>query len=82
MEYKIYVGTVMKIKKGFMKGKFQLMYCGMSDDNTFVIAPLFNQGYSGFSPNIYYHADSRCIRIYNRDFDVLEVTHDYIVLGD
>jgi len=82
MEYKIYVGTVLKIKKGFMKGSYQLMYCGMSDDNTFVLAPFITQGYSGFSPNIYYHADSRFIQIHNREYDVLEVTSEYIVLGD
>jgi len=82
MEYKIYVGTLMKIKKGFMKGNFQIMYCGMSNDDTFVIAPLVAKGYQGFSPNIYYKSNLPSIQIFDRVFDVIEVTVEYIVIGD
>ena len=82
MEYKIYVGTLLKIKKGFMQGTFKIMYCGMSNDNTFVISPFINQGYQGFSPNIYYNSNSIIIQIYDREFDVIEVTPEYIILGD
>ncbi len=82
MEYQIYVGTIMKIKKGLMKKSFRILYCGMSNENTFVMSPLTTSGYQGFSPNIYYKADSRVIQILNRDFDVIEVTPEYIILGD
>ena len=82
MEYKIYVGTLLKIKNGFLQGSFKIMYCGMSDENTFVLSPLITQGYQGFSPNIYYHSHSTIIQIYDRDFDVIEVTPEYIILGD
>jgi hypothetical protein len=82
MEYQIYVGTLLKIKQGFMKGALKIMYCGMSNDNTFVLSLLITQGYQGFSPTIHYNAHSTTIHIYNRDFDVIEVTPDYIILGD
>ena len=82
MEYKIYVGTLIKIKKGFLQGTFKIMYCGMSNENTFVLSPYVTQGYQGFSPNIYYRATSAVILIMDIEFDVLEVTPEYIILGD
>lgn len=82
MEYQIYVGSLLKIKQGFMKGTFKIMYCGMSNEDTFVLSPLITSGYQGFNPTIYYKADSTIIQILNKDFDVLEVTPEYIVLGD
>ena len=82
MEYKIYVGTLIKIKKGFLRGTFEVMYCGMSNDSTFVLAPYVTKGYQGFSPNVYYHADTKVVQILDISFDVLEVTAEYIILGD
>ena len=82
MEYKIYVGTLMKISKGFMQGKYKIMYCGMSNENTFVLSTFIAVGYQGFSPTIYYNSNSNIIQVYDRDFEVLEVTPDYIILGD
>jgi hypothetical protein len=82
MEYQIYVGTILKLKKGFLQGKFRIMYCGMSSDDTFVISPIITSGYQGYTPTIYYKANSTSIQILDRSFDVLEVTPEYIVLGD
>ncbi len=82
MEYKIYVGTLIKINKGFLKGTFKIMYSGMSNENTFVLAPYVTQGYQGFSPNIYYNANSTIIQVLDIEFDVIEVTSEYIILGD
>jgi hypothetical protein len=82
MEYKIYVGSILKIKKGFLKGTFKIMYCGMSNDNTFVLAPFIANGYQGFSPNVFYDSNSSIIHIYQKEFDVIEVTPEYIILGD
>ena len=82
MEYKIYVGAEIKIKKGFMKTAFKLMYCGMPNDRTFVLAPFITNGYQGFTPNIYYDVSSTVIQVYKQDFDVIEVTREYIVLAD
>ena len=82
MEYKIYVGTLMKIKKGFLQGTFKIMYCGMSNENTFVLAPYVTQGYQGFSPNIYYNINSSVLHIMEVEFDVIEVTPEYLILGD
>lgn len=82
MEWRINVGTVLKIKKGFMRGNYQIMYCGMSDENTFVLAPLITVGYQGFSPNIYFNSNSTLIQIQERQFEVYEVTPEYIILGD
>ena len=82
MEYQIYVGTLLNIKNGFMQGGFKIMYCGMPNDKTFVLSPLITKGYQGFSPSIYYNANSTVIQIYNRDFDVIEVTPEYIIIAD
>ena len=82
MEYKIYVGTLLNIKKGFLQRTFKIMYCGMSNENTFVLSPFITKGYQGFSPNIYYNSNSTVIFIFNREFDVIEVTPEYIILGD
>lgn len=82
MEYQIYVGTVIGIKKGFMQGTFKIMYCGMTNENVFVISPFVAKGYQGFSPNIYYNLNSTVIQVFDRVFDVLEVTPEYIILGD
>lgn len=82
MEYTIYVGTSIKIKKGFLKGAFTLMYCGMMNDEIFVMSPLITYGYQGFSPNVYYRIDSNTIQIRDKVFEVIEVTPEYIVLGD
>lgn len=82
MEYQIYVGTVLKIKIGFMSGSFKVMYCGMPNENTFTLAPFIIQGYQGFSTNVFYHIDTRVIKVNDREFEVIEVTPDYIVLAD
>jgi len=82
MEYKIYVGTLVKINNGFMKGSFQIMYCGMPNDKTFVLSPFVSKGYQGFSPNIYYNLDSPVVQIFDKAFDVIDVTDQYIILGD
>jgi len=82
MEYKIYLGALISIKKGFLKGNLKIMYCGMSDKKTFTLAPFAAKGYQGFSPNIFYPADSSVIHVFEQAFDVIEVTPDYIILGD
>ncbi len=82
MEYKIYLGTVIEVKKGFLQGTFKIMYCGMPNQNTFVLSPFVTKGYQGFSPNIYYNIDSTEIQVFDHSFDVLEVTTEYIILGD
>lgn len=80
MEYRIFVGAIQKIKKGFMKGSYQFMYCGMPDADTFVIAPLMFQGYSGFSPSLYYNINISFIQIHEMEFEVLDVNPEYIIL--
>ncbi|MEM6965880.1 MAG: hypothetical protein AAF573_14025 [Bacteroidota bacterium] len=82
MEYKIYTGTIMSIKKGLFQAKFRIMYCGMPTETTFALTPNITKGYQGFSPTIYYQADSKIIHILNKDFDVIEVRPDYIIIGD
>ena len=82
MEYTIHLGTVLKIKRGMFLGAFKIMYCGMSNENTFVLAPFMSNGNQGFSSNIYYPAQSMTIHILDKSFDVIEVTPDYLVLGE
>ena len=82
MEYKIYTGSMLAIKNGFLRGKFRLMYCGMPNESTIAITPYIADGYQGFSPTIFYNANSKVIHILDRDFDVLEIDPDFIILGD
>ena len=80
MEYKIYVGSVIKVNKGLMKGSLKIMYCGMSSENVYSLAPFTAKGYQGFSPNIFYNSESPYIHVYNVEFEVLEVNQEYILL--
>ena len=73
---------MLAIKNGFLKGKFRLMYCGKPNASTFAITPYIADGYQGFSPTIFYPADSKVIHVLDRAFDVLEIDVDYIILGD
>ena len=74
MEYKIYTGSMLAIKEGFLKGKFRLMYCGMPNASTFAITPYIADGYQGFSPTIIY--------LLYRYFEVLDVNAEYLIIGD
>ncbi len=80
MEYKIYVGSVMKINQGLMKGPLKIMYCGMTSENIYTLSPFSGKGYQGFSPNIYYNTESVYIHVFNVEFEVLEVNQEYILL--
>lgn len=82
MEYKIYTGSMLALKKGFLKGKFKFMYCGMPNESTFALSPYIAKGYQGFSPTIYYPANSSVIHILDKVFDVIEVNADYLIIGD
>lgn len=82
MKYKISVGNIIKINKGFLQGTFKIMYCGMTNENTFVISPYVTSGYQGFSPNIYYSINSKFIQVLDIQFIVVEVTSEYIILRD
>ena len=82
MEYKIYTGSLLSIKEGFLK-KFRFMYCGMPNPSTFALAPYIASGHQGFSPSIYYPVDSKVIHLLDKAFDVIEVNADYIIIiGD
>lgn len=81
MEYKIYVGTLMKISGGFMNASFRIMYSGMPNEDTFCMTPFSTSGYQGFSPTIFYSAEARVIQIFDKAFDVLEVNREYIIIA-
>lgn len=82
MEYQIYTGAIIEIKKGFLKGTFKIMYCGMPNKDTFALSPYITHGYQGFSPNIYFNKDASIAQILDVGFKVIEVTPEYIVLGE
>jgi len=83
MEYTIYVGTLLSIKQGLMKGAFKLMYCGMPNENTFVLTPFIaSHTYQGYSPSIYFNINSSTIQVFEKQFDVIGVNSEYIILGD
>lgn len=79
MEYKINLGTTLKISLGFLQSR-SLVYCGMPNEETFVVSPLKYSGHAGFSPNIYYNSKSNRINLLDLQFEVIEVTREYIVL--
>ncbi len=79
MEYKINLGTILKISLGIFQSR-SLVYCGMPNQETFVLAPLKYSGHAGFSPNIYYDAKSTRIKFLDLAFDVVEVTKEYIII--
>jgi len=58
------------------------MYCGMPNDSTFALSPFFGHGYQGHAPTVYYNVSSRVIHLLEKDFEVIEVNADYIILGD
>lgn len=82
MEHKIYTGTRLNIKKGFWHMPFKIMYCGMSNEMTFVLSPFMNYGHHGFSPNIYYGSTESIIQVLDKKFEVVEVTPGYIILKE
>jgi len=84
MEYKINTGTIVTIKKGFMKGKLRIMYCGMPNESIFVLTPFVQNSmeYQGYSPAIFYSIANTVIQLLEMEFNVYEVHPDYIVIGD
>jgi hypothetical protein len=82
MQYKIKVGDYLKINKGFFKGSFKVLYSGMPNKVTFSLSPIFHNGYQGFSPNIFYSIDSKIITVYNKEFKVIEISPDYIIIAE
>lgn len=64
-----------------MQGTFKIMYCGMPSETTFVLSPFISMGYQGFSPGTYYDSNSTIIQILGRDFEVIDVTPEYIILA-
>lgn len=79
MEYKIKIGTSLKISMGIFSSR-SLVYCGMPNEETFVLAPLKYSGHAGFSPNIYYDSTSKRVAFFDLTFEVKEVTREYIIL--
>ena len=79
MKYKINLGTKIKFSKGIFSSR-SVVYCGMPNEETFVLAPLKYSGHAGFSPNIYYPLKSKRIKLLDLVFEVKEVTKEYIIL--
>lgn len=75
----IRVGELKHLKFGFLR-KLKLMYAGMPNEHTFSLAPLFHQGHSGFSPNIFYDIHATSIFIQNYQFKVVQVDKEKIIL--
>jgi len=82
MEHKITIGNLLRVKRGFLKGELMIMYCGMPNDNIFVLSPYMGTGYHGYSPNIFYDAYSKNIELLGLKLNVLEVNSEYIILKE
>jgi len=82
MEHKVEVGNLFEVKLGFWKGKLKIMYCGMPNENTFVLSPYIGSGYQGFSPNVFYRSNSAVIQLLGLPIELVEVSQDHIILRE
>ena len=75
----ISVGEKKTLKLSFMRW-MGIVYCGMSNGNTFSLSYMETAGYQGYALNVYYPKSMSKIKIKNIEFNVLNVTPERITL--
>ena len=75
----ISVGEKKTLKLGFMRW-MGIVYCGMSNGNTFSLSYMETAGHQGYALNVYYPKSMNRIKIKNIEFNVLSVTPEKITL--
>ena len=76
---KLALGEYKKVKVGFAKA-IHLLYCGMPNKDTFSIGFLKSEGYQGYGLNIYYPKNANIITINDKEFKVIEVSPEKLVI--
>jgi hypothetical protein len=74
------IGERRNISKSFFGTIEDIMYCGMSSENTFSIGLLFSKGYQGHALNLYFPKRSSSISLNKRKYYVVDVNSEYITL--
>ncbi|ETA67937.1 MAG: hypothetical protein PWQ51_111 [Methanolobus sp.] len=74
------IGERRNISKSFLGNIIDMMYCGMSSENTFSMGLLFSKGYQGHALNLYYPRKSSSIVLNKQKYYVVDVNSEYITL--
>lgn len=78
--FSIATGERKKIKSSLFGSSLDIMYGGMSHDNSFSIGLLLSKGYQGHGVNLFYPKNSTYIRLDKQKYYVLNVTPENITL--
>ncbi len=78
--FTIATGGRRKIKSSFFGTSLDIMYDGMSGDNSFSIELLLSKSYHGNGLNLFYPKNSTYIRLDKQKYYVLNVTPENITL--
>ncbi len=74
------IGERRNISKSFLGNIEDMMYCGMSSENTFSIGLLFSKGYQGHALNLYFPKRSPYIILKKQKYYIVDVNSEYITL--
>ncbi|MDW7732460.1 MAG: hypothetical protein SCH66_08530 [Methanolobus sp.] len=74
------IGEKKKIKGSLFGGNVDMVYCGMSGENTFSIGLLMSEGYQGHGLNLFFPRKSTYIVLNKKKYYVLNVTPENITL--
>jgi hypothetical protein len=74
------IGERKNISKSFFGNMEDMMYCGMSSENTFSIGLLFSKGYQGHALNLYFPKKASSIVLNKQKYYVVDVNSEYITL--
>lgn len=78
--FTINTGERKTIKSSFWDGNVDIIYCGISGENTFSIGLLLSKGYQGHGLNLFFPRKATYIMIDRQKFYVHSVTNENITL--
>ncbi|WP_292462795.1 hypothetical protein [Methanolobus sp.] len=78
--FTIGTGERKTIKSSFLGGTVDIIYCGISGENTFSIGLLLSKGYHGHGLNLFFPKKSTYIMLDKQKFYVHNVTNENITL--
>lgn len=79
-KFTIGTGERKTIKSSFFGNTVDIIYCGMSGENTFSIGLLLSKGYHGHGLNLFFPRKSSYILLDRQKYYVHNVTYDNITL--
>ncbi len=74
------IGERKNINKSFFGNTEDMMYCGMSSENTFPIGLLFSKDYQGHALNLYFPKKSSSIVLNKEKYYIVDINSEYITL--